>query len=198
MSIYTKVVTLYSKSLYQNIIEKSENEKNYDFFFITSAKSNEQNLLITRKILLEEFSLLKAFLTSSNKILSIYNDPTYSEKKKLDTIFLIFPGLSFFMQSFLRILMERNHLFLIPEIADEFQDLILKNEKIFKINLVIASPLNKNFGPKLLENLKKLTQAKEIILQVIYEPKILGGLIVEYNFLSIDASIAKEFSLFFS
>lgn len=198
MSIYTKVVTLYSKSLYQNIIEKSENEKNYDFFFITSAKSNEQNLLITRKILLEEFSLLKAFLTSSNKILSIYNDPTYSEKKKLETIFLIFPGLSFFMQSFLRILMERNHLFLIPEIADEFQDLILKNEKIFKINLVIASPLNKNFGPKLLENLKKLTQAKEIILQVIYEPKILGGLIVEYNFLSIDASIAKEFSLFFS
>jgi len=198
MNIYSKVITLYSKSIFQNTNENSEKEEKYDFFLITSSESKEENILITRKILLEEFSLLKAFITSSKKILSLYKDPRYSEKKKLETILLVFPGLSLSMKSFLRILVERNHLFLIPEIADEFQILVLKNEKILKVNLFIASPLRKKFGSKLLKSLRTLTQAKEIILKVIYEPKILGGAIVEYNFLSIDASIVKEFSLFFS
>ena len=40
--------------------------------------------------------------------------------------------------------------------------------------------------------------SKEVILDISYNPKLLGGLIVEYNSTSIDASILKEFSLFFS
>ena len=40
--------------------------------------------------------------------------------------------------------------------------------------------------------------SNEIILNVSYNPKLLGGLILEYNSLSIDASILNEFSLFFS
>jgi F0F1-type ATP synthase delta subunit len=31
-----------------------------------------------------------------------------------------------------------------------------------------------------------------------YNPKLLGGFIVEYNSTSIDASVLKEFSLFFT
>jgi hypothetical protein len=33
---------------------------------------------------------------------------------------------------------------------------------------------------------------------VFYKPKLLGGVIIEYNSLSIDASILREFGLFFS
>jgi F0F1-type ATP synthase delta subunit len=46
--------------------------------------------------------------------------------------------------------------------------------------------------------LKNVTAASEIILSTSYNPKLLGGLILEYNSTSIDASVLKEFSLFFS
>ena len=45
---------------------------------------------------------------------------------------------------------------------------------------------------------QKLTAANNIILNVSYNPKLLGGLILEYKSSSIDASILKEFSLFFN
>jgi F0F1-type ATP synthase delta subunit len=50
----------------------------------------------------------------------------------------------------------------------------------------------------LLETLKDLTSSKEIILSLSYNPKLLGGLVLEYNSSAIDASILKEFSLFFN
>ena len=49
----------------------------------------------------------------------------------------------------------------------------------------------------LLKTLKNLTQSKEVVLNVSYNPKLLGGLVLEYNSSAIDASILKEFSLFF-
>ena len=41
-------------------------------------------------------------------------------------------------------------------------------------------------------------KSNEIILNVSYNPKLLGGLIIEYKSIAIDASILKEFSLFFN
>jgi len=58
--------------------------------------------------------------------------------------------------------------------------------------------LQESYGPLLLKTLKALTNSKEVILNLSYNPKLLGGLIVEYNSTSVDASILKEFSLFFS
>ena len=62
----------------------------------------------------------------------------------------------------------------------------------------MASILQEKSGSTLLETLKELTQSKEVVLNVSYNPKLLGGLILEYNSAAIDASILKEFSLFFS
>jgi F0F1-type ATP synthase delta subunit len=50
----------------------------------------------------------------------------------------------------------------------------------------------------LLNALKKVTNSKEILLEVSYDPRLLGGFILEYNSKSIDASVLKEFSLFFN
>jgi len=50
----------------------------------------------------------------------------------------------------------------------------------------------------LLQTLRKLTSAKDIILNVTYDPKLLGGIVIEYDSTSIDASLLKEFSLFFA
>ncbi len=78
----------------------------------------------------------------------------------------------------------------------------MKNIHLFRnstqVKIFLASALKDNYGLLLLNSLRTLTNAKDIILSAFYNPKLLGGLVIEYNSKSIDASILKEFSLFFN
>jgi F0F1-type ATP synthase delta subunit len=73
---------------------------------------------------------------------------------------------------------------------------MLKFKNATKVKIITASPLEESFGPLLLKTLKKVTNSEEIMLNIAYNPKLLGGVIIEYNSVAIDASILKEFSLF--
>jgi F0F1-type ATP synthase delta subunit len=98
---------------------------------------------------------------------------------------------------FLKVLIERTYLLLLPLISEEFITILLKIKNTTKVNLIAASQLETKIGSMLLTTLKKLTNSSEIILTTAYNPKLLGGIILEYNSVAIDASILKEFSLFF-
>ena len=127
-----------------------------------------------------------------------FGNPTYAEQQKLNILLTIFPGLTVTMKSFLKVLTERSHLSLIPEIYQEYLRLLMKFKNATKVKLITASILNERFGSLLLTKLKSVTGSSEVILNVAYNPKLLGGLILEYNSTSVDASVLKEFSLFFT
>jgi ATP synthase F1 delta subunit len=127
-----------------------------------------------------------------------FKNPTYPEGQKLSVILGIFPGITISTKSFLKVLTERSHLSLIPEICDEYMEMLLKFKNSANVKLLIATGLKESYGDLLLKTLRTLTNCKEILLNVFYNPKLLGGLIIEYNSVSIDASILKEFSMFFS
>jgi ATP synthase F1 delta subunit len=130
--------------------------------------------------------------------MKLFSNPTYLEQQKLEILLSLFPGLTLTMKSFLKVLTERSHLSLVPAISDEYSKIILKCKNTTTVNLITASKLEKNLGTLLLKTLKKITRSEEVILTTSYNPKLLGGLILEYNSVAIDASILKEFSLFFS
>jgi len=197
MSTTSKAVTSYAKSLFRkgNVLSESKVNDSTTISKITSASQKSVNSDIF--LLGEELLLTRAILISSSKVKSFFENPTYPEYQKLDILLTIFPGLSLTMQSFLKFLTERGHLSLIPAISDEYNMMLLKFKNSTKAKLIIASELNKDFGLNLLQNLKNITKANEILLTVTYNPKILGGLILEYDSVAIDASILKEFSLFF-
>ena len=129
---------------------------------------------------------------------SFFKNPTYGEQQKLDVLLSIFPGLTTTTKSFLKILTERSHLSLLSEVSDEFTRLLSKFKNISYVKLIVASILQEKSGKTLLETLKEVTESNEVILNVSYNPKLLGGLVLEYNSSAIDASILKEFSLFFN
>jgi len=198
MSINTKIIASYAKSLFQNV-SKSKKTKSEDSFKISKITSSEQETFLPDIYIVgEELLLLRATLISSEKLTKLFKNPTYLEQQKLEIILSIFPGLTLTMKSFLKVLTERSHLSLIPEISDEYNKIILKFKSTTKVKLITASKLEENLGSLLLGTLKKLTNSDEIILNTSYNPKLLGGLILEYNSVAIDASILKEFSLFFS
>lgn len=182
MSFSKKIVTTYSKGLFQCVTTlPADKSKNISLYSIG-----------------EELNLLRSLLVSSKLLKILFSNPTIAEKKKLALLVSIFPGISKLMRAFLKVLTERSHLSLLPEISDEYNETLLKFQGITKVRLITASTLEEHYGLFLLKTLKTLTNSKEVILNVTYSPRLLGGLILEYNSTSTDASLLKEFSLFFN
>lgn len=194
----TKLITTYSKSLFENINNQIWDQPKNSFEVGTVTSLEQKGIFSTVYIIGEELLLIRSTLVSSKKLGDFFKNPTYAEKQKLEVILNIFPGLTVTMKSFLKILSERSHLSLIPSISDEYTKILLKFKSSTKVKLVIASILQERYGMLLLNTLKKLTDSKEVILNVSYNPKLLGGLILEYNSTLIDASVLNEFSLFFT
>ena len=199
MSFSTKVVSTYAKSLFQNINSPQLPNVKDESFQLSKITSPDQKSATTDLfILAEELLLIRAILISSKELNNFFKNPTYQEEQKLNVIFDIFPGLTITMKSFLKVLKERNHLSLIPDICEEYNKIILKFKNTTKVKIIASSPLEENFGSLLLTSLKKVTNSNDIILNVAYNPKLLGGIILEYNSVALDASVLKEFSLLFS
>jgi ATP synthase F1 delta subunit len=196
MSFTKKVVTSYSKSLFQNVNNSKTSKENFEVSKITSA--DQKSFLPNVYIIGEELVLLSSTLLSSKKVKEFFGNPTYGEQQKLNVLLSLFPGLTVTTKSFLKVLTERTHLSLLPEISQEYNKILLKVKNSTNVKIVVASMLQESYGPLLLKTLKSLTNSKEVILNLSYNPKLLGGLIVEYNSASVDASILKEFSLFFN
>ena len=200
MSLSKKVVTTYAKSLFQNVKSASSNATAFDLTNVSIPMSADQakSFVPDINIIGEELILLSSTVSSSTKLKTFFNNPTYAESQKLEVLLTIFPGLTLTTKSFLKVLTERSHLNLLPEIQQEYVKLLNGFNGTCAVKLVTASTLKETYGATLLTALKKLTAANNIILNVSYNPKLLGGLILEYKSSSIDASILKEFSLFFN
>lgn len=197
MSLNSRITATYAKSLFQNL-QNSNPTKDGSFKISKITSSGQKNFLPDIFIVGEELLLLRATLISSEKLSTVFKNPTYSEKQKLDILLSIFPGLTVSVKSFLKVLTERSHLSLIPAISDEYTKILLKFKSTTKVNVITASPLEEKIGSMLLTTLKNVTNSTDVILSTSYNPKLLGGLVVEYNSVAIDASILKEFSLFFN
>lgn len=198
MSFTKKVVTTYSKALFQNVNNVKTNSSKTSFD-VSKITSNDSKVVVPNVYIIgEELMLLSSALVSSKKIGQFFNNPTYAEKQKLNVLLTIFPGLSVTMKSFLEVLTERSHLALLPEICEEYTKLLLKFKNSTKVKIITASSLEERYGSLLLNKLQKLTGSSEVVLNISYNPKLLGGFVVEYNSTSVDASVLKEFSLFFT
>jgi F-type H+-transporting ATPase subunit delta len=204
MNFPKKVILTYAKSLFQNVKtarERSQEKKvTYDVTNVASfvGKGDEWKLIPTIYIVGEELILVSSAISSSKKLTEFFTNPTYSEKQKLDVLMTVFPGLTLPLKSFLKVLTERGHLSLIPQISEEYSKIIFDIRKYVSVKLVTASSLQESYGSLLLKTLKELTNSKFVILNVAYNPKLLGGLMIEYKSTLIDLSILKEFSLFFA
>jgi len=199
MSINPRIVTTYAKSLFQNIKNGKRTTETGDSIKISKITSSDPKNFVPNIFLVgEELLLIRAALISSDKLANVFKNPTYFEQQKLEILLTIFPGLTVTTKSFLKVLTERSHLSLIPVISDEYNKILLKFKNTTKVTVITASPLEDRVGSLLLTALKKITNSGDILLSTSYNPKLLGGLILQYNSVAIDASILKEFSLFFN
>lgn len=200
MTVSTKLIRTYAKSLFQNTLNNKKKE--YSGFDVGSVITdcNSINLKkVSPLIIGEELLLLGTLITLSKPIKSFFQNPTTLEIKKKAFLLTSFPGLTLPTKSFIEILTERGHLSLLPEISSEFSKLLAEVKNLTTVKIVTASRFPKEkLGKTLLKSLKSLTLADEIIIKFAYNPKLLGGFIIEYESCAIDATVLKELSLFFN
>jgi ATP synthase F1 delta subunit len=208
MSLNEKIIKTYSKSLFENgknfqklkktVNVSLEEIKKFEISKIISNTQKQEEAGITVYSIGEELSLLSSVVTSSKRLERFFQNPTLPEEQKLDLLLNLFPGLTGITRSFLKIVNEKSHLFLLPEISKNYQELLFKFQNSARVKLITCSILEESYGLFLLKTLKNLTNSKEVILEISYNPQLLGGMILEYNSTSTDASILKEFSFFFN
>jgi ATP synthase F1 delta subunit len=208
MSLNQKIIGTYSKSLFQNVKSLQKEKANFTFSpeelkkfeisKIISATDKQKEDSISLFSIGEELSIISSLISASKEIKTFFKNPTLPEKQKLDLLYNLFPGITSITNSFLKVLSEKSHLSLLPDICIEYTAMLAKFKKSTRVKLITANSLQENYGLFLLKTLKSVTNSNEVILSISYNPQLLGGIIVEYNSTSTDASILKEFSLFFS
>jgi F0F1-type ATP synthase delta subunit len=180
MSDSSQVAKIYAKSLFQDVTSS----------FLPPQKV--QPFVPSSLLILEQEVFKKEPVNIG------IEDPGCPEEKKLQTIFLLFPGLTLTTKAFLKILGERRDLSLLPQISEEFQEFLLSSKKMKKVGITVAASLPPDFGEILLSELKVFSKSTHILLKVNYNPKLLGGVIIESNSVALDLSVLKEVSTFFT
>ena len=100
-------------------------------------------------------------------------------------------GLSQNMLNTLKLLAENNKLNFLPEICRQYIRIYQEKHNIAEIEVTTVVPLTETQNKKLQEKLKAIFN-KEIIIDYIINPNIIGGLIIRYGTNFIDNSIQQK------
>jgi len=125
------------------------------------------------------------FQVISNRLFSVED-----RKKVLDTVLekAAFPVT---VQNFLRLLLDKNRIGGIFEIADYYSKLTDALSNITRANIITARPLKPEALSRLETALKDLT-SKDVRTEVVEDASLIGGLVVKIGDLVLDGSIKAQ------
>lgn len=102
-------------------------------------------------------------------------------------------GVTASVKNLFRVLAQFDRLLLVPEIAQQFHRLRLKEEQTVAVKLVIAKPLSEGFLQKFQDALQR-KHNQHIQLTVEVDESLIGGAIIEIGDSVVDGSIRGRLS----
>jgi F-type H+-transporting ATPase subunit delta len=161
------------------------------------AKENINNSIL--QIVTDELRLLNFLILEITEFSKFLKDPTYSLKKKFDLIKKIFPVFNPTTKAFIKILGEKNHLYLLPEvlenynrILDEFSgikhfDLVFSvKPTIRQLNLIIKNLSQFKLLKKKIKILDYISfKMNRIVVKITCNSSLLSGFVVYEDFRKI-------------
>ena len=160
----------YSQALYELAIEENkldEVENNVISFLKLISQSQEFNLLI--------------------------QDPTNKQEDQLNVINKIFEkfNLNTLLKKFLNFLIMKRRFFYVEKILKDFEIICSKNRGEISAKLTVAKELNEDEIKNIKNDLSK-NFGSNVKLNYIYDPSLLGGLIMQVESVMIDTSIKNK------
>jgi len=168
--LMAKVALPYAEAL----LELANNAKNLD-------KVNEDVTMVSQ--ILSESETLNVFLTN----------PLLSQGSKKEVIKQLFSGqISDTLLTFLFVLVDKKRVAYLGVILGKYLDLVSASESLIIASVVSASQLTDDQQDKLVEKIKVMTESNRVKLEILVDPELIGGFIVQVGSKVIDTSLRGQ------
>lgn len=146
----------------------------------------EQNKI---DLVFEELAGLKRVIGDNQAFLKVLEYPFITLNEKNRIINEVFgKGFDVIICDFLKILIEKDRVYVLDEILKDFEELYYDYKKLLKVQVVTAFELEEEHKEKLTLKLKEIFK-ENIIIEVSVDPAIIGGLFIRAKDRIIDATV---------
>lgn len=146
----------------------------------------------TVEIIGSELFQLKSFAEKDRRFINFLHAPQVLTEHKAAMVKSLFTTrLSPSLLHFLLLLIEKDRVTLLSDIASEFEDLLEDYKGIIKARVTTAVHIDQDFKNRLQEKLEQITGKKIEVIHRI-DRGIIGGIIVQLNYRIIDRSVRSQ------
>lgn len=130
---------------------------------------------------------------SNSKELSVFLDsPLTKSKDKVEALNKIFTNSSAIAQGLFNSLATNKRLGILNDVALSYISLYKKDKGAQVASVTTAVPLTNELEVKILEKVKELTNGKQVSLESVVDPSIIGGFVLRVGDLQYNASVASK------
>jgi len=165
-----RLASRYAKSLIDLAIEKDQLEELY-----------------------KDVQYIDQVIKSNKELTVMLKSPVIPSDKKNKVISLITDGkISTMMGSFIKLMISKNREYFLPEVLHSFIEQYKVKKNIHTVKLTTATTLSEDVKNKLVAQVKKTGNIKNVEVETIVDPDIIGGFILQTGDKLIDASVSYE------
>ncbi|HSA07393.1 MAG TPA: ATP synthase F1 subunit delta [Candidatus Gastranaerophilales bacterium] len=136
--------------------------------------------------------LVKNIISTSNDLRNFIDHPLINSADKKDALEKIFAeSVSLYSLNLIRLLTDRNRLFILPFIADYYQKILYKKRNMDIAQVITAIPVDENVLVRTREKLENLFK-KRIKIESMVDKDLIAGMIIKIGDKIIDGSIKTK------
>jgi F-type H+-transporting ATPase subunit delta len=140
-----------------------------------------------------DMNIVSQFLTNSSDLKKFLANPLITKEAKKNIVKdILGEQVDANTLKFLLLLVDRNRIAFVDEVAQKFLELSYKQESIEIAKVISSVQLSAQQQQNLAEKLKKITGAKQIKLALKVDPELIAGFSIEIGSKFIDTSIRAQ------
>jgi F-type H+-transporting ATPase subunit delta len=141
----------------------------------------------------EELAVFSDAIKENENLREFLINPVFSrdDKKSVMESLIQKSGMGRLSADFLKLLVDKRRIALIPDILDSYRDIMDKKLGVLRVAVKTALPLSKELSDNLKEELEKKTKSR-VEMTVSEDPSLLGGVLVRIGNTYYDGSVQAQ------
>ncbi|MBD1850223.1 ATP synthase F1 subunit delta [Leptolyngbya sp. FACHB-711] len=141
----------------------------------------------------EDANSLLAALKESDDLNLLLSNPFFkADQKKAVLRQIAGDQLHPYLTNFLMLLVDRGRIVFLPEVLNQFKELVRKLKQTVLAEVTSAVELNEGQQEAIREKVKGMTQAQQVELDIRIDPDLMGGVIIKVGSQVVDASLRGQ------
>lgn len=136
---------------------------------------------------------LQAVCKASKEFVAVIKSPVITSDKKNNILTAITEGkVSEITKLFNKLLVNKGREYDLPEIVNASIDQYNTIKDIHKVQIITAVPMSEELKNSIIDKIKKEAGFTKVELETKLDEKLIGGFVMEYNNMLVDASVLRD------